>query len=258
MLDDELSAAGVAYERARARIVHRIGEIADENDIEPEPRHLAKAKAAVENADIGMHAHEGDVVDTFLPEEVVDLLPALADAVEADDVDGRVLARPGIRGTFPFFHYWVIATAGGVIDGEVALLHGLARTAIKNRDRGRRSWRTLHALAPGCSFVELHRVAGGVHDHHAETAGGTHHLIHSWSHRVDALRRKAAGVGVPHIADDDGRLGDFPAQHVFRGTAFTPARRVGTPASPQAKRARDAGPVADSAILRLRRAADRG
>src|SRR3954447_6331392 len=116
MFDDEFGAARVAHERPRAGIVHGIGEVADEDDVEPEPRHLANAEAAVEDADVGMHAHEGDVGDTFLFEEGVDLLPALANAVEADDVYGRVLARPGIWRAFRFFHHRIITTAAGVVN----------------------------------------------------------------------------------------------------------------------------------------------
>ena len=102
MFDDELGSTRVAHERPRAGIVHGIGEIAGQDDVESEPCHLADAKPAVKDADVGMYSHERDVGDTFLFEEVVNLLSALAYAVEANDVDGRVLARPGIKeGRFP-------------------------------------------------------------------------------------------------------------------------------------------------------------
>lgn len=45
-----------------------------------------------------MHAHQHDLVDAFEFAEVVDLLSALADAAEADDVDDWVLAGPGYGG----------------------------------------------------------------------------------------------------------------------------------------------------------------
>src|SRR5512132_3362169 len=96
MFDDEFGTARVAHERPGAWIVHGIGEVADQDDVEPEPCHLANAEPPVEDADVGVYAHECDVGDTFLFEEVVDFLSAVAYAVKANNVDGWVLARPGI------------------------------------------------------------------------------------------------------------------------------------------------------------------
>lgn len=251
MFDDEFGAAGVADERSGARIVHRIREIADQDDVEPKLRHLANAEAAVKDADVSMHSHEGDVGDAFLFQEVVDFLTALADAIESDDVDARVLALPRIRRTFPFLHDRVIATAGRVVDGEVAFFHGLAWAAIKNRHRGRRRGCTLHAPAPRCSFVKRHRVTGGMDDHYPEAAGRADHLIHPRDHRGDALRREAARVRVPHVTDDDGRLGHLPAQHVFRDTVFAAGRLAGPSARLEPERAPDARPVGDGDVFSL-------
>ena len=87
MFDDEVGAASVADERARAGIVHRVGEIAHQRHMETEPCHLSRAESAIENADVGMDAHQRDIDDAFQPAVVVDFLTALAHTVEANDID---------------------------------------------------------------------------------------------------------------------------------------------------------------------------
>src|SRR5205814_3345025 len=87
VLDDQLGAARVTDERARARIVHGIGQVARQHHLKSQPCHLPNAEGSVENADVRVHAHQDHVGDAFLPEEVVDLLSVFAYAIEADDID---------------------------------------------------------------------------------------------------------------------------------------------------------------------------
>ena len=103
VLDDQLRAARVADEGASAGIVHGVGQVAGEDDFEAKAGHLPGAKAAVQDADVGVDAHQHDLVDALLLAEVVDRLPAFAHAVEADDVEGGNLAGPGVgrAGLFP-------------------------------------------------------------------------------------------------------------------------------------------------------------
>jgi len=74
-------------------------------------------------------------------------------------------------------------------------------------------------LTAARSFMEFHRVAGRVNDHHSQPAGAGNHCIHPRSHRGHALRRRCACVRVPHVADDDCGLRNFPAQHAFDWSA---------------------------------------
>src|SRR5687767_10751533 len=112
----------MADERPLTRIVHGVGQVARQNDLETELRHLADSEGAVENTDIGVDAHQSDVGNAFLLAEVIDLLTVVADAVKTGDVDGGMLAGPRIRAG-PFLQDRVIAAALGVINGKFARLN---------------------------------------------------------------------------------------------------------------------------------------
>jgi hypothetical protein len=53
----------MADEQPRARIVYRVGQITNQDHVESTTVHLAGAEGAVENADVGVDAHQGDVSD---------------------------------------------------------------------------------------------------------------------------------------------------------------------------------------------------
>src|ERR1019366_9516771 len=97
VLDDQFGAARMADEGSFARVVHRVGQIPRHYHVEAESRHLADSEGAVEDTDVRVDTHEGDIGDAFLLTEVVDLLPAVADAIITGDLNGRVLPLPGIR-----------------------------------------------------------------------------------------------------------------------------------------------------------------
>src|SRR5437762_7837445 len=90
--------------------------------------------------------------------EVVDLLAALADTVEAYDVDGRMLAGPRVRRPGLLLYDRVIASAGGVIDGEIAFLLRDTRAPIDDGKWRRRHGSVPHPPPPRSAFVEFHRV----------------------------------------------------------------------------------------------------
>src|SRR5688572_15925880 len=109
----------MADERPLARIVHGVGEVPRQDHLEAEPGHLPDSEGAVEDANVGVNAHQGEVSDAFLLKEVVDLLPVFADAVEAKDIDGGMLALPGIRSR-PFLDVRIVAAAVSIVYREVA------------------------------------------------------------------------------------------------------------------------------------------
>src|SRR5262249_61820364 len=119
-----------------------------------------------------------------------------------------MLSCPGVRRSFELIYDRVIASAGGVIDGEIAVLPRYTGTAVKDGEWRRRRGSVAHPFTPRSTFVVFHRVARRMNDHHTQTAGGADHLIHPRRHQADALRRHAAGMRVPHIADDNRRAGD--------------------------------------------------
>ena len=63
MLDDQLSAARVADERPRAWIVHSIGQIPHQHNLETQLCHLPDSEGAVEDTDVCVNAHQSDVQD---------------------------------------------------------------------------------------------------------------------------------------------------------------------------------------------------
>src|SRR6516165_1195904 len=91
MLDDHFRAARVTHKWRLPGIVHGIGQVAAEHNILAEADLLADAEWPTQDAHVGVHSHEHDVLDAFLRTQVVDLLPTVADAVVADDIERLVL-----------------------------------------------------------------------------------------------------------------------------------------------------------------------
>src|SRR5712692_8558936 len=132
VLDHQLSAARMADERPRARIVHGIGQIPHHDHLETELCHLPDSEGAVEDTDVCVDAHQSDVGDAFLLAEVVDFLTVVADTVKTDNIQGWVFARPRIR-SCPILENRIIAAARSIVNREVALLRGVARATGQNR-----------------------------------------------------------------------------------------------------------------------------
>src|SRR5690606_11275465 len=139
-----LGTPGMADKGRLAGVVHGIGEVAGEDDVHAQPDHLPDAEGPAQHAHVGLDTHYGDILDPFLDAEVVELVAAVADPIEAEDVDPLVL--PGV------------AADGGPNDGVVAGalrgVHGQGRFALRvevapARDGDGRFSRPglLHALA---------------------------------------------------------------------------------------------------------------
>src|SRR5260370_1029649 len=63
----------MAHERAHAGVVHRVRQIAHEDTLDAPARHLADGEGAPEDAHVGVHAHDEQVLDPSLAQAVVDL-----------------------------------------------------------------------------------------------------------------------------------------------------------------------------------------
>src|SRR5882762_1574599 len=133
----------MADERARAWVVHGIGQVPNHDHLETELCHLPDSEGAVEDTDVCVDAHQGDISDAFLLAEVVDFLTVVADAVKTDDIQGWVLASPWIRAC-PILENGIVAAARSIVNREVALLCRVARATSQNRRGGRSRACTLH------------------------------------------------------------------------------------------------------------------
>src|SRR6185295_18825967 len=146
-------------------------------NLETELCHLPDSERAVEDADVRVNAHQSDVRDPFLFAEVVDLLTVVADAVEAKNVEGGMLASPRIR-AYPILDDGIIAAARAIVDRKIAFLLGVARATGQNRFGRRSRGCALHSQALRRALIEFHGIAGGVDDHHTQTARGADRLVH--------------------------------------------------------------------------------
>lgn len=93
--DDQLCAFVVGDVGGAGRVVHGVGQVAHEGDVDAPLYHLFDAKGAVEDAHVGVHAHQHHLADAHLLDKVVNLLAVVRDAVPAVvNVYRRVLSRP--------------------------------------------------------------------------------------------------------------------------------------------------------------------
>src|ERR1700730_7268469 len=83
VLYDQICTACVTYEWPGSRIIHGVGKVTRQHHLETEARHLPRPETAIQDADIGMDSHQDNLVDALLPAEVVNLLAAFADTIEA-------------------------------------------------------------------------------------------------------------------------------------------------------------------------------
>lgn len=79
------------------RIVHAIGQIAAEHDIDSPADHLLDSKRAVEDAHVGVNTHDHDVLYPVQPHVAVYLSAVIAyNIVLFVDLDFRMLSRPKV------------------------------------------------------------------------------------------------------------------------------------------------------------------
>ena len=88
---DEVRALEVTDKRPLFRVVHRVGHVAHEDDILADVDHLPDADRPAKDAHVQVHAHENDIFNAVLREQVVGFLPVVGDGValivDLDEVD---------------------------------------------------------------------------------------------------------------------------------------------------------------------------
>ena len=121
VLDDPVGPLEVADIGPLPRVVHRVGQVADQDDVLAGPGQVPQAERPAEHAHIRMNAHEHDVGDPAALEQVPDLDARVADRVLVVDLDGGDLRLPGrsLRALRP-----VVAAAVGLVDRVDPLLLG--------------------------------------------------------------------------------------------------------------------------------------
>ena len=200
VLDHQLGAGAVRDPRALAGVVHRVGQVAHEQNVLALADHLTNRKRPAQHAHVQMNAHHEDVGDAALAHEIIGLR-AVGDGVAIADFDGGNLLLPG---RVSFALRGVVATAVRVVDGQRGFFCGIELAPALERDFRFRRGRGLGQFPAERAFVKLHRVTGAMDDEHAALAGVVHESIHARSHFGDAPGRAGAPMLVPHVAEDDG------------------------------------------------------
>src|SRR5438132_4312147 len=114
-----------------------------------------------------MYAHEDDIVDSALLEQIPYLASLIADGVLRRDPDRRMLAAPG---SVPRLLSGV-ASAVRIVDGKGRLARGIETLPFVELLR---SWRWRPFDRPAALrriFVEIHRFARRVDDENAALSG---------------------------------------------------------------------------------------
>ena len=216
MLDDQRRAAKVIHVRPARRVVHRVGQVADEQHVLAVARHVAQAERAAEHAHIRMHPDEHYVADAARLEQVPNLNAAVADrvalGVDLDHVHlplpraARVAAQLGQSiGPGGVLRRVVVLAAVGVVDRvALAFLHRIDPVAPAldglRLHGSRRSG--LGAFARGVVLVKRHAGRRRVDDQRALCPGGADKPVHAGCHFTDSADGVFAMVQIPHVADD--------------------------------------------------------
>ena len=207
-------------ERRLARVIHRVGQVAHEDDVFGLVHHLADRERTAEHAHVEVNTHDNDVVDAALLHQVVGF-GRISDRVAVSNLKGRNLASP--RRTTRTLRP-VIAASVRIVDRQRGFADGIQGAPALKRHLGRRRGSGLRQLPLRGVLVERHRAARAMNDEHPALARLVHHLVHAWRHLGDASGRAVAPMLVPHVADDDcslhrvpldGRLGHLPLAVAF-------------------------------------------
>ena len=231
VLDDQIGTGEVADERRFRGVIHRVGHVANEHDIQPLLRQLANRERPAEHAHVRVNAHDRDVLDAALLHEVI-RLRRIGNRVAVDDLERVVLVAPGAIVLDRLF-----ATAVGIVDRQRRFLLRVEFAPAFERHL-RFDFRRAHRkFAAGVIFVKLHRVAGAMDDERAFLAGGGDQFVHSRGQLADPCRGTRAPMFVPHIANDDRRLLRVPVRRLHLNV-IPPRRRFGLRAATRMERER--------------------
>ena len=95
VLDDPVRALEMADVGPAPRVVHGVGQVADEDHLLAMASKLPQPERPAEHAHVRMHAHEHDMGDSPAFQQVPDLDPRVADRILVANLDGGDLRSPG-------------------------------------------------------------------------------------------------------------------------------------------------------------------
>mgnify|MGYP005632861465 FL=1 len=219
VLDDQRCAAKVIHIRPACWVVHRVGEVADEQNVFAVTRHVAQAERPAEHAHVRVHADEQHVANAARLKQIPNLDAVVADhvafGVDLDQVHlplpratrvaaerGQALGPSGVLGCV------VVLAAVGVVDGvALVFLHRVNPVAPTLDGLGLHGGggRGLGTFAGGVVFVKIHARRRRVNDQRTPGPCGVEKLIHARRHFADAADGVFAVMQIPHVADDHRR-----------------------------------------------------
>ena len=210
VLDHQVGPGKVADLRPASRIVHGVGQVAHEDDVLAGLGQIAKSEGPAQHAHVRMDAHQDDVPDAALLQEVPDLDARVTDRVCLCNPDRLDLPAPGRT----LLAWWpAIAAAVRMVDRIPDGLLGLVLPVTPRGDARRQAGRLrrVHRTPAGrMALVMTDGTTGRVNDEHASVPGQRDHAVHHRPQLPDAPGRPLAPVPVPHVADDDRRLAGRP------------------------------------------------
>ena len=210
VFDDKVGAGEVTAERLLLGVVHRVGEVSAEDDVQPLLNQLPNRKRSAEHAHVGMHAHHDHVLDAALPHQII-RLGTVGHCVAVENVERRDLPRPC---PVVLVGRDRVAAAVGVVDRQRSFLRQVDPTPALQLRLGSRDRCGLSQLSLRSLLVKIHRVARTMNNERSAPPSLFDELVHARSHLADSLRRHLAPVLVPHVTDHDGRFLRVPIRRL--------------------------------------------
>ena len=97
-------------------IVHRVGHIANQRNIDTQLGQLSDAEGASQHAHVQVYAQNGDVFDLVLSQQVIEFLPVVGDCIGILNLQRRDLPCPRVaNGAFCF----AVAAHVGVVNRQL-------------------------------------------------------------------------------------------------------------------------------------------
>ena len=154
-----------------------------------------------------MNAHEDEVPDAFVVEQVVNFLSVVANGIRVADFNPRVLAMP----RFVSVRFAGVRTAIGCIDGQ----RRIWEFAFCGRCRVRKFQ---YPFSRRMFFVKIHRIGRRVDNLHPAFSRASKHDVHPRGHHVHTFCGPPCPVPVPHIHHDNSGFGSLPYYFFLNNT----------------------------------------
>ncbi len=116
MCHDQVRAREVIHVGRPSVVIHRVGHVADQRDVRTQLDQLPNPERPSQDAHVEMDAHDRDMFDLELSQQIVELLGVIRDRVLFRDFERLDLPRPGLANRAFLF---AIATHVRVVDGQV-------------------------------------------------------------------------------------------------------------------------------------------